>query len=90
MNENVMPQPDRPLTLDRLTAGRVATVSGLTCQGANRHRLMDLGILPGTHIEVEMRSPLGDPTAYRVRGAVIAMRREQAQQIEITLNVGDE
>jgi Fe2+ transport system protein FeoA len=90
MNRHISPQPDRPLTLDQLAVGRAATVSGLTCQGANRHRLMDLGILPGTRIEAEMRSPLGDPTAYRVRGAVIAMRREQAQQIEITLNSGEE
>jgi Fe2+ transport system protein FeoA len=74
------------LTLDQLKAGQTATVSALTCQGANRHRLMDMGILPGTSIEVEMRSPLGDPTAYRVRGTVIAMRKEQARQIEITVN----
>jgi Fe2+ transport system protein FeoA len=46
---------------------------------------MDLGILPGTRIEVEMRSPLGDPTAYRVRGSVIALRRRQAQNIVIRL-----
>jgi Fe2+ transport system protein FeoA len=45
---------------------------------------MDLGILPGTRIEVEMRSPLGDPVAYRVRGSVIALRNKQAREIEIT------
>jgi Fe2+ transport system protein FeoA len=47
---------------------------------------MDLGILPGTNIAVEMKSPLGDPTAYRVRGAVIALRRVQAQKIQIQLD----
>jgi Fe2+ transport system protein FeoA len=44
---------------------------------------MDLGIVPGTLIESEMRSAAGDPTAYRVRGASIALRRKQAGQIHI-------
>jgi Fe2+ transport system protein FeoA len=47
--------------------------------------MMDLGLLPGAAIEVALENPLGDPTAYRVRGAVIALRREQAQQIQIAL-----
>jgi Fe2+ transport system protein FeoA len=45
---------------------------------------MDLGILPGTRIEAEMTSPSGDPTAYRIRDALIALRREQADLIRIT------
>jgi Fe2+ transport system protein FeoA len=45
--------------------------------------MLDLGILPGTLIEREMTSPSGDPTAYRIRGALIALRREQAQGIRI-------
>ena len=39
---------------------------------------MDLGILPGTVIRAEMRSPGGDPTAYRIRGALIALRADPA------------
>jgi ferrous iron transport protein A len=45
--------------------------------------MMDLGILPGTVIEAEMTSPGRDPTAYRVRGALIALREEQASMIRI-------
>jgi Fe2+ transport system protein FeoA len=45
--------------------------------------MMDLGILPGTTIEVEMASPSGDPTAYKIRGALIALRKEQAQLIQV-------
>lgn len=51
---------------------------------------MDLGILPGARIEVELQNPLGDPTAYRIRGAVIALRRTQAHQIHITLETLEE
>ncbi|MCB0153338.1 MAG: ferrous iron transport protein A [Anaerolineae bacterium] len=59
-------------------------------RGAERRRFMDLGILPGTVITAEMISPSGDPTAYRVRGAVIGLRREQANLIQITRNVEPE
>jgi Fe2+ transport system protein FeoA len=74
------------LTLDRLIPDQTATVVRLISQGADRRRMMDLGILPGTKVEVEMVSPLGDPTAYRVRGAVVALRRDQASAIEIRLD----
>jgi len=77
--------PISTLTLDQLKNGQTAVVSALTSTGVNRRRLMDLGILPGTHMEIEMKSPLGDPTAYRVRGAVIALRRQQAREIQIQL-----
>ena len=45
---------------------------------------MDLGILPGTVIAAEMISAGGDPTAYRIREALIALRSEQARMIQIT------
>ena len=70
-------------TLNDLAPGEVGTVRALHCAGPERRRLMDLGIVPGTVITVEMRSPLGDPTAYLIRGALIALRHEQAQLIEM-------
>ena len=73
------------MTLDQLKPNMLATVTHLTSAGANRRRLMDLGILPGTKVEVEMVSPLGDPVAYRVRGAVIALRHKQAREIGIAI-----
>ena len=71
------------MTLDKLRVGQTATVKKIHNQSTERRRLLDLGILPGTRIENVMPSPLGDPTAYRVRSSVIALRREQAQLIEI-------
>jgi DtxR family Mn-dependent transcriptional regulator len=53
------------------------------CHGAERRRMLDLGILPGTVIEAVMKSPSGDPTAYRIRDALIALRKEQADLIRI-------
>jgi DtxR family Mn-dependent transcriptional regulator len=62
--------------------GRVLTLSR-RCRGQERRRLLDLGVLPGTVIRSEMRSPNGDPTAYRIRDALIALRAEQAEVIRI-------
>jgi DtxR family Mn-dependent transcriptional regulator len=69
-----------------LKAGQHAKVLGLSpaCRGVERRRLLDLGFVAGTAVEVEMVSPGGDPTAYRVRGTLIALRREQANLIRIT------
>ncbi|NIW11337.1 MAG: iron dependent repressor, partial [Gammaproteobacteria bacterium] len=66
-----------------LEPGETAEVVRISpaCYGLERRRFMDLGILPGTKITNEMRSPTGDPTAYRIRGAVIALRQEQAKLI---------
>jgi DtxR family Mn-dependent transcriptional regulator len=72
-------------TLAALEPGQGATVTGIAtnCRGLARRRLFDLGVLPGSSVHAEMRSPSGDPTAYRVRGALVALRREQAQMIQI-------
>jgi DtxR family transcriptional regulator, Mn-dependent transcriptional regulator len=72
-------------TLNRLPIGQSAEVLGIApkCRGAERRRFMDLGILPGTKITAEMRSPSGDPTAYIIRDALIALRQEQARLIRI-------
>jgi DtxR family transcriptional regulator, Mn-dependent transcriptional regulator len=51
--------------------------------GPQRRRLLDLGLVPGTMVEAEMRSPGGDPVAYRVRGALIALRSDQARWIHV-------
>ena len=77
------PRESRKDHLGTLQPGQSAKVRAIvsSCRGAERRRFMDLGILPGTIITAEMRSPPGDPTAYRIRGALVALRREQADQI---------
>ena len=71
--------------LSALDPGERATVVGLSsaCRGAERRRFLDLGLIPGTKVEAELRSAGGDPTAYRIRGAVIALRREQAEMVQV-------
>lgn len=81
--------PGQPLT--NLETGQEARVVALSprIRGAERRRLMDLGLLPGTTIKVELASAGGDPIAYRVRGAVIALRKSQAQLIIVCPEMGD-
>jgi Fe2+ transport system protein FeoA len=43
--------------------------------------MLDLGFVPGTRVERDFDSMLGSPTAYRVRGAIVALRREQADRV---------
>jgi DtxR family Mn-dependent transcriptional regulator len=83
VQEEAVPEKDE--VLSNVGVGETAVVTKLapTCRGAERRRFMDLGILPGTQITAEIRSPGGDPTGYRIRGAVIALRKEQAGQIRV-------
>ena len=92
-NVSVKPLPEvRPEDLieeeflSGLRPGERTRVLGLSaaCRGPERRRLLDLGFVAGTLVEIEMVSPGGDPTAYRVRGAVIALRREQANLIRVS------
>ncbi len=54
--------------------------------GANRRRLLDLGLIPGSQVEVIRRSPAGNPTAYLIKGTIVALRDEDARQILVDTN----
>lgn len=73
------------MTLDELPRTSRAVVTHLDARGAERRRLMDLGLLPGVEITVEGSSALGDPKSYRILGALIALRRGQARGIHVQL-----
>lgn len=70
-------------SLWQLAPGHQAWVGELSAQGELRRRLRDFGFVPGAQVECLGRSPLGDPAAYRVRGAVVALRRRDAQRIAL-------
>ena len=71
------------IPLDELSPGKVARVLSLTGEKDMRQRLEDLGVIRGTKIECVMKSPLGDPVAYLIRGAVIALRKEDAHTVAV-------
>lgn len=58
-------------------------VKKINLNRAEKERILDLGMIPGTNIKVLQKSPLGDPTAYLIRGSVIALRSEYTKKITI-------
>lgn len=69
--------------LTNLPLGSKGKVVKLTAKGKKRRRLLDLGLIPGTVVEAIRRSPSGDPTAYIIRGTVLALRSEETNFIEV-------
>lgn len=61
--------------------GERARVKQLLCEGSLRRRLLDMGLIEHTPVECLGRSPAGDPSAYLIRGAVIALRAEDSAAI---------
>lgn len=62
--------------------GDIIRISSLQVEGIMRRRLLDLGFVPGSVVEVLRKSPLGDPIAFRVSQTSIALRKEESIKIE--------
>lgn len=71
------------LPLSALATGEHAYISRVEGHAGMARRLNELGFLPGTRVCCELVSPAGDPAAYRVRGALIALRRADAQKVTV-------
>ncbi|HET7461195.1 MAG TPA: FeoA family protein [Longimicrobium sp.] len=72
---------DRPLSeLDPGERGKVTAVEG---DADAVRRLMDLGLIRGTTVEMVRRAPLGDPMEVRVRGFMLTLRRSEAEHITV-------
>ena len=71
----------RERTLNDIPAGFGAIVTGFGSLGAQKRRLIDMGITPGVHISVRRVAPLGDPIEIRLRGYELSIRRSEAQGI---------
>ena len=69
--------------LSALDRGEYAYVSQVDGEDSMARRMADLGLVPGTRVECELVSPSGDPVAYRIRGALIALRRQDARRVSI-------
>lgn len=69
------------LPLSHLEEGQSALVLEIKLTGSMARRLQDLGMVPGTCIRCERIAPAGSPTAYCIRGAMVALRRSDADNI---------
>ena len=78
MNKNIY-------TLSDIKLGESAKVTSLKNRGSMRRRLQDIGLIEGTKVKCVLKSPCGDPSAYQIRGAVIALRNDDASNIYVKI-----
>ncbi|HKL74318.1 MAG TPA: ferrous iron transport protein A [Clostridia bacterium] len=71
------------MTLDKLQIGKSGIISKINGQGELHLRLLDMGLIPNTKIEVVKLAPLGDPMEINIRGYALTLRLEDAKQIEL-------
>ena len=71
------------MTLDTLPLCQEAVITAVGGEGALRLRLLDMGLIPKTTVQVEKIAPLGDPIELRVRGYALSLRKEDARNITV-------
>ena len=71
------------MTLEELPIGQTATIKRVGGEGALRCRLLDMGLIPRTKVEVCKVAPMGDPIEIRLRGYELTIRKEDAKKIEM-------
>ncbi len=76
------------MNLAQTRIGQVVTVAHIAGEGSFRRRLMELGLVPGTRIEVIGVAPLGDPLELLVRGSSLSIRRAEAEGVSVSLGEG--
>jgi ferrous iron transport protein A len=73
------------MNLAQTRIGQIVTVAHVAGEGSFRRRLMELGLVPGTRIELIGVAPLGDPLELLVRGSSLSIRRAEAEGISVSL-----
>ncbi len=80
---NGMMAGDRRIMLSSLTPGTEAQVSSVQGSGPISRRLQEMGVVPGVSIRVVKTAPFGDPFEVRLLGYSLAMRRSEAELVEV-------
>lgn len=72
------------MVLSQIKPGQIVEVVSVAGQSSFRRRLMELGLVPGTRVELLRVAPLGDPVELLVRGASLSIRKAEASVIEVS------
>jgi len=75
-----------PTPLHLLLPGQRATITKINGASALRRRFIEMGIIKGETILIERNAPLGDPIEYFIKGYHLALRKEEAANIEVVLH----
>lgn len=68
-----------------MKVGNKAIVKKIFANDNIKRRLLDIGLIEGTNVECVLKSPFNDPKAYLIRGAIIAIRKEDCNKIEVDI-----
>lgn len=68
-----------------IKVGQKCEISDILINTTLKRRLIDIGLTPKSVVKCVGKSPLGDPKAYLISGAVIALRQEVAKEIQVTI-----
>jgi ferrous iron transport protein A len=71
------------MTLDTATEQQEMKVTGVTGSQAQKTRMLQMGITPGTCLHIVRRAPMADPVEIKVRGTKMVLRREECQHIQV-------
>jgi ferrous iron transport protein A len=77
--------PAEPQSLASLAVGAKGVIASIQVAPENRGRLMEMGVLSGTPVEVIRYAPLGDPIEIKVRGYHLTLHKHEAEQILVRL-----
>jgi Fe2+ transport system protein FeoA len=77
------------IQLHLLQPGQRATITKINGASALRRRFIEMGIVKGETILIERHAPLGDPVEYFIKGYHLALRKEEAAQIDVILHEGE-
>jgi ferrous iron transport protein A len=68
-------------TLSQINPGKRAKIIQIKGKGLARRRILDMGMIPGTELEVIKRAPLGDPIEFKIKGYNLTLRKNEAEQV---------
>ena len=71
------------MTLDKLGVGNCGIIKTVGGEGNLRLRLLDMGVIPGTRVEIMRIAPMGDPVEVYLRGYTLSLRLEDAAKVEV-------
>lgn len=71
------------MRLSELKIGEIKVITKVNGEGSLRHRLLEMGIIPGTKIMITKKAPLGDPIQIHIRGYELSIRKDDANYIEV-------
>jgi len=79
---------ERSLPLHELKIGQRGTIVRVGGEGPAKRRMLDMGLVAGTEVEVERVAPLGDPIEIKIKGYHLSLRKEEAVQVQVEVLEG--